>query len=73
MDLQARKYEFIRKLIKIEKPSIMDKLEKIIKKENLSERETLEDYNKDIDEAIAEIENGDFYTQEEIEKMAKEW
>lgn len=73
MDLQARKYEFIRKLIKIEKPSIMDKLEKIIKKENLAERETLEDYNKDIDEAIAEIENGDFYTQEEIEKMAKEW
>jgi predicted transcriptional regulator len=33
----------------------------------------LEDYNKEIDEAIARVEAGEFYTQEEVEKMAKDW
>ena len=37
------------------------------------ERITLEDYNKEIDEAIARVEAGEFYTQEEVEKMAKDW
>lgn len=37
------------------------------------ERISLEDYNKEIDEAIARVEAGEFYTQEEVEKMAKEW
>ena len=41
--------------------------------EETSERDTLKQYNKDIDQAIADVENGEFYTQEEVEKMAKEW
>ena len=32
---------------------------------------SIEQYNEEIDEAIAEIERGDFYTQDEVEKMAK--
>lgn len=35
------------------------------------DRDTIEQYNKEIDEAIAEVENGEFYTQEEVEKMVK--
>lgn len=41
--------------------------------EEVIERDTIEQYNKDIDQAIAEVETGEFYTQEEVEKMAKEW
>ena len=41
--------------------------------EEITERDTIEQYNKEIDQGIAEIERGDFYTQEEVEKMAKEW
>jgi len=37
------------------------------------ERVSLEQYNKEIDEAVARVEAGDFYTQEEVEKMSKEW
>ena len=79
MDLQARKYEFIRELFKVDKASVMDKLEKILRKEqfsekdNKNERETLEQYNAEIDESIAQIERGEFYTQEEVEKMASKW
>ncbi|WP_131248899.1 hypothetical protein [Aquimarina atlantica] len=72
MDLQARKYEFIRELFKVDKASVMDKLEKILKKEQVG-RDTIEEYNKDIDEAIAEIEKGEFYTHEEARKIANKW
>jgi hypothetical protein len=41
--------------------------------EEILERDSLEQYNKEIDEAITEVEKGEFYTQEEAEKMAKEW
>lgn len=37
------------------------------------ERVSLEQYNKEIDEAVARVEAGDFYTQDEVEKMSKEW
>lgn len=41
--------------------------------EETLEQDTIEKYNKELDEAIAEVERGEFYTQEEVEKMAKEW
>jgi predicted transcriptional regulator len=41
--------------------------------EETLESDTIEQYNKEIDQAIAEVERGEFYTQEEVEKMAKEW
>lgn len=37
------------------------------------ERITIEQYNKEIDEAVASVEAGEFYTQEEVEEMAKHW
>ncbi len=33
----------------------------------------IEDYSKEIYEAIARVEAGDFYTQAEMEKMSKDW
>ena len=33
----------------------------------------IEQYNKEIDEAIARVEAGDYYTQAEVEQMAKDW
>ena len=36
-------------------------------------RDTIEEYNRDLDEAIKEIESGEYYTQEEVEKIASKW
>ncbi|GGE40446.1 hypothetical protein [Psychroflexus planctonicus] len=36
-------------------------------------RESLDEYNVDINNAIQEIENGDFYTQEDAKKIANQW
>ena len=56
MDLESRKYEFIRQLIEVEEPGIMDRLEEILKQETSSGRDSIAQYNKDLDEAIEEIE-----------------
>lgn len=36
-------------------------------------RISIEQYNKELDEAEAEIDKGEFLTQEKVEKMSKEW
>lgn len=37
------------------------------------ERTSIEQYNKELDEAVARVEAGEFFTQEELERMSKEW
>ena len=37
------------------------------------ERSSIEQYNKEIDEAVARVEAGEFYTHEEVERMSKDW
>mgnify|MGYP006436326931 CR=1 FL=1 len=37
------------------------------------EPDTLQAYDKEIDLAIKEVENGETYTQEEARKIAKKW
>lgn len=73
MDLEARKYEFIRRLFKVEEPRIMDRLEEVLKEETSVARDSIAQYNKDLDEAIAEIEKGEFFTQEEVNAIVKKW
>ena len=69
MDLQARKYEFIEKLFKVEE-NFFEKLEDFLEKA-LSKSISLSQYNKEIDEAIADIENNNFYTEEQAKEMAR--
>jgi hypothetical protein len=73
MDLEARKYEFIQKLFTVNE-SLLEQLENVLE-EGIKEpqRISLEQYNQEIDNAINDVEKGDFYTQNEVEKMAKEW
>lgn len=73
MDLQTRKYKFIQKLFNVNEV-LFEQLEDVLKKGTKEpNRISLEQYNKEIDESISQIERGEFYTQEEVEKMAKEW
>lgn len=73
MGLEERKYEFIQKLFTVNE-TLFEKLETVLNEEAIeSQRISIEQYNKELDESIAQIERGEFYTQEEVEKMAKEW
>lgn len=71
MDLQARKYKFIQKLFKVEE-DIFDKLEAQLD-EFLSKRVDLKQYNKEIEEANQRIDKGEFFDQEEVEKIINGW
>jgi len=42
------------------------------RKEN-AEGISVEQYNREIDEAMAEVEKGEVYTHEEVVKMSKNW
>ena len=52
---------------------LVNALAKTYQEKETTERINIEQYNKEIDESIAQIERGEYYTQEEVEKMAKEW
>ena len=36
-------------------------------------RTNIEQYNKEIDKALAEVEDGDYISQDEMEKIAAKW
>jgi hypothetical protein len=36
-------------------------------------RISIEQYNKEIDEAIEEVKSGEVYTHDEVVKMSKDW
>ena len=75
MDLQADLKWIQKELQDVKDPTLLEAIKNILKyrKKVSSERISVEQYNKELDESIAQIERGEFYTQEEVEKMAKEW
>jgi hypothetical protein len=76
MDLQTRKLHFIESILSIGNEKVIEKLEALLKKEQQkddSKRISIEQYNQELEEADAEIDRGEFYTQDEVEKMSRKW
>ena len=73
MDLEARKYQFIQKLSDVNE-SLFEQLENLLKKGTKEQKRiSIEQYNKELDEAEKDIEAGNYYTMEEARKIASEW
>ncbi len=76
MDIQTRKIHFIQKFLALRDEAIIDKLESILKKESLKEdnqRTTIEQYNKELDEANAEMDRGEYISHEDFKKQMDKW
>jgi predicted transcriptional regulator len=72
--LERELFQYIHQLDDAEKKSVLQMLKTFAKgRKTNSTRISIEQYNKEIDEAIARVEAGDFYTHEEVERMAKDW
>ncbi len=56
-----------------EKQSLLSLIKVFLKLKNENPRFDIEAYNKELEEAVKRIDAGQFYTQEEVEKMSKEW
>lgn len=69
--LAARKYAIIEKVMRLSEEELTELEASLIK---FTEGPvSIEQYNRELEQAEAEIDQGDFYSQEEVEKMAKKW
>ncbi len=66
---------YFTQLDEAEQKSVILMLKTFLKGKSKQEmgRMDIEQYNKEIDEAIARVEASEYYTQDEVETMAKEW
>ena len=75
MDLKAEKTALMKRLEQINDRSLIKAINHIIDfgLGKIEERISIEQYNRELDEADSAIDRGDFYTQEEVEKKSKKW
>lgn len=67
-------FSYFTRLNDAEKKSLVQMLKTFLKgREEISGHISIEQYNKEIDEAMEEIKRGEVYTHEEVVKMSKSW
>lgn len=71
MDIQAEIKWIQNELNKVKDPDLIEVFKRLLKFRKKTESFTLEDYNREIKEAEERIENGQFFTQEQVEKRLK--
>lgn len=65
---------YFSQLNEAEKKSVMLMLKTFLQKREVEAgRISIEQYNKEIDEAMEEVERGEVYSHEEVVKMSKDW
>jgi len=76
MGLQADIKWIHKELDEVKDATLLQAIKNILKyrtKKTQPERISIEQYNKEIDDANTRIDNGEFYTQEEAEKIMDKW
>ena len=74
MDIQTRKLHFIESFLQLQNEKVIAKLESLLQSENdTMENASLLEYNNDLNQANERIENGSFYTSEEIKNSVGQW
>ncbi|MDB4289835.1 hypothetical protein OAD49_03100 [Flavobacteriaceae bacterium] len=75
MDLQADLKWIHQELDNVKDPTLIALFKNMLKyrKKVPSERISIEQYNKEINESIAQIERGEFYTHQEVKERIKQW
>lgn len=72
--LERELFQYILQLDEMEKKSVLQMLKAFARdRKRKPARISIEQYNREIDEAVARVEAGEFYTHEEVERIAKEW
>lgn len=74
MDLEARKYQFIQKLVKVEDERILEKLELVLKANQDDWFDELtESEKKEIQIGLDQAEKGEFTSHEDVMKRFSKW
>ena len=72
--LEKQMFNYFTQLSEQQKKSVIQMLKVFLngKVEN-KERISIEQYNKELDEAIEQIKNGEVFSHDEVVKMSKTW
>lgn len=79
MDLQTAKLNVLQKIMAVNKPSLLDKISKLLDKEMIvgytvnGEPLTKETYNKRLKKAENQLLSGEYITQEDLEAESENW
>lgn len=75
MNIKAEKAALVKQLQQIEDKELLLAIKHLIAYGSSKKMDaiSIDQYNKELDEAESEIDQGKFYSQEEVDKMAKEW
>ncbi len=72
--IDEKMLSYFLQLTEAEKKSVLLMLQTFVSGRSLNEsKDFIHQYNKEIDEALAEINSGQYITQEELEKQAAKW
>ena len=66
-------HDYFMQLNETEKKSVVQMIKTFLQSRKEFERISIEQYNKEIDEAESEIERGESYSHEAVVKMSKQW
>jgi predicted transcriptional regulator len=73
-EIDKEMFNYFTQLNDAEKKSVVQMLKTFIKGRKANPgRISIEQYNKEIDEAMEEVKKGEVYTHDEVVKMAKGW
>ncbi len=74
MNLQAKKLELVQLILNTEKPSVLEKVEAVFKKEKSTDwwDEISEAEKEEIEKSIAEADNGELIPHEQVMKEVRE-
>ena len=75
MDMETDLKWIQKELKEVKDPTFIEAIKNMLKyrKKVVSSRISIEEYNKEIDASIAEIEKGNTYTHQEIGERIKQW
>lgn len=74
MDINAERALLIEEIKQVKDRSLLKAIKYLLRVGLKNEgRISIEQYNKELDEAEAEMEKGDFLTHDELKKQMKEW
>ena len=76
MDLQADLKWILKELKDVKDPTFIEAIKNMLKyrkKVSTTERISIEQYNKELDESIADIEAGRVHSHEDVKAMVQQW
>lgn len=72
--LEEEMHSYFTRLNEAEKKSVVQMLKTFLEsKKDIPGRISIDEYNKEIDEAMEEIKKGEIYNHEEVLRMSKDW